>query len=229
MNVIRLLRATVMFFIVVVGCPAITEKPPSEQQETSKAISKKIADRIEIRKIEILSLEILLQGPSEQSKIFAKKFSYKNDEITKKRLSELREEQRRDRTELNFITPSIFTGRAMLKNPSTEESGRQTVNLIGINTPVKQFNERNTFGLGVFVGVELDCIFEDVDSYVGVGISMNGRVSDSSHYFSFGVGYGIDNKNTGIPDRTGLFFMVSIDAASSLDALTRQQFRKFFN
>ena len=112
---------------------------------------------------------------------------------------------------------------AVLREPSLDGSN-ELVEIAEAHTLLHTWRD-DTVGVGPFIALSLT---EGISDYIGIGVVFGFRFKDTPQPFNFGVGYMIDKE--GFPDeamqrqgdRSGLFFMASLNGGYSLDALLKR-------
>ena len=121
-----------------------------------------------------------------------------------------------DKNERDFRDLSFNTGLAVLRE-SGPDGSNETETMISMHRLLKTWSDE-TLGWGPFVAINVE---GDVAEFIGVGALFSFRRENGAHPLSVGAGYIIDrfgfmdDDGARLGDRSGLFFVVSINPSMS--------------
>lgn len=129
-----------------------------------------------------------------------------------------------------FNKQSNFVGIAFLRQAGAGDTN-DTVEITGLQY-IKSLNDKKTFGIGGFFAINFTGETEiQAADYVGVGLAVSGRVAETAHPISFGLGYMIDRvgfsvdsgdgETTRRGDRSGIFIALWFNPISTIQPFLR--------
>ena len=129
-----------------------------------------------------------------------------------------------------FDKQSNFVGIAFLREPGAHNTN-DSVEITGLQY-IKSLNDRKTLGIGGFFAINFTGEMEiQAADYVGIGLAVSGRVAETAHPISFGLGYMIDrvgfsvgsgdSETTQRGDRSGVFIALWFNPISTIQPVLR--------
>ena len=206
---------------------------PDPEQDSSIRDHERYVDCIKLQIINLSDTlegsEISLRSVNEPDKPL-KAMKDQADDLLEDKLEAAKTKLHARVNEAFFNKQSNFVGIAFLREPGANNTN-DSVEITGLQY-IKSLNDRKTLGIGGFFAVNFTGEMEiQAADYVGIGLAVSGRVAETAHPVSFGLGYMIDRVGFGVGsgddettqrgDRSGVFIALWFNPVSTIQPLLR--------